>query len=505
MQNAFPRRWWALGALAVALLTFGLDMTVMNVAIPTLAVELDASTSQLQWFSNAYTLVLAAALIPAGLLGDKLGPRRWLLAGLAIFGVASIACAYADNATQLIAARALLGVGGALMVPLSASMLTRMFSGAERGRAIAIWATAMSLGIPLGPVVGGWLLEHFWWGSVFLINVPLVVIGLVALTIWLPSVPGDSSKRLDLPGIALSSAGLVVLTYGLVDAGVHGWTSAGALTWIAAGLVLLLAFAWWQSRAIHPLVELSLFRSPGFLWGSTLATLATFTLMGALFVLPQYFSAVDDTGAMETGLRILPIIGGLLVGVQLADRLRPKLGAKVVVGSGFVISTIALVIGTTTQVDTGFTFTATWLSVLGVGFGATMAPSMDIALGALEQHKSGVGSAVTQAMRQVAGTFGVAVLGAILNATYRSNVDVAGLPPDAADATKDSAEAGVRIADATGSDALLGSIQHAFVDGMSGMLWLCAAVGVVGAVIAVALLPAYADDHEEPERATIEA
>ena len=505
MQNEYPRRWWALGALAVALLTFGLDMTVMNVALPTLAVELDASTSELQWFANAYTLVLAAALIPAGLLGDKLGPRNWLLVGLTLFGLASIACAYADNATQLIIARAFLGVGAALMVPLSSSMLTRMFHGKERARAIAIWATALSLGIPLGPVVGGWLLEHFWWGSVFLINVPLVVIGLIALGLWLPRVPGDSSKRLDIPGIALSSIGLVVLTYGLVETGEAGWTSAGALTWVATGIVVLAAFAWWQRRATHPLVELSLFRSPGFLWGSILATLATFTMMGAMFVLPQYFSAVDNTDAMATGLRLLPMIGGLLVGVQLADRLRPALGAKVVVGSGFVISSAALVLGTATGVETGYGFTAIWLTILGVGFGSTMAPAMDIALGALEHRKSGVGSAVTQAMRQVAGTFGVAVLGAVLNATYRSGVDVAGLPSDAARATEDSAEAGVRIADATGSDALLGSIQHAFADAMTGVLWVCVVVGVIGAAIAVALLPAYTDDHEEPEQATIDA
>ncbi len=504
MQNEYPRRWWALAALAVALLTFGLDLTVMNVALPTLAVDLDASTGQLQWFSNAYTLVLAAALIPAGLLGDKLGPRAWLLGGLALFGLASVACAYADNATQLIAARALLGLGAALMVPLGSSMLTRMFRGAERARAIAIWATSLSLGIPLGPVVGGWLLEHFWWGSIFLINVPLVVIGLIALALWLPRVPGDPTKRLDLAGIALSSAGLVALTYGLVATGEDGWTSTSAITWVTAGVLLLAAFTWWQARATHPLVELSLFRSRGFLWGSVLATLATFTLMGAMFVLPQYFSAVDDTSALQTGLRLLPMIGGLLVGVQLADRLRPEFGAKIVVGTGFVVSCAALVLGTTTSVDTGFGYTAIWLITLGVGFGATMAPSMDIALGALEQHKSGVGSAVTQAMRQVAATFGVSLLGAVLNATYRSNVDVASLNAEAATATKESAEAGVRIADASGSDALLTSIQQAFVDGMSSMLWVCVAVGLIGAGIAAALLPAHADDHEEPEHATID-
>ncbi|UPK76130.1 MFS transporter [Nocardioidaceae bacterium SCSIO 66511] len=505
MQNPYPRRWWALGALAVALLTFGLDLTVMNVALPTLAVDLDASTTQLQWFSNAYTLVLAAALIPAGLIGDKLGPRQWLLAGLAVFGVASIVCAYADNAAQLIAGRAFLGIGAALMVPLSSSMLTRMFSGRERSRAIAVWATALSLGIPLGPVVGGWLLEHFWWGSIFLINVPLVLIGLVALAIWLPKIPGDPTKRLDPIGVVLSSVGLVALTYGLVEIGEQGWTSASALAWVAAGLLGLAVFAWWQLRAANPLIELSLFRSRGFLWGSALATLATFTMMGAMFVLPQYFSAVDDTTAMETGLRLLPMIGGLLVGVQLADRLRPSLGAKVVVGSGFGITAVALAAGTATQVDSGFGFTAVWLTTLGIGFGASMAPSMDIALGALEEHKSGVGSAITQAMRQVAGTFGVAILGSVLNAAYRSNVDVAGLPSTAAQATKDSAEAGVRVAEASGSEALLESVRGAFVDGMTSMLWICVAVGVVGAVLTVTLLPAHADDHDEPKQATIDA
>lgn len=499
MQNHYPRRWWALGALAIALVTFGLDMTVMNVAMPTLAVDLDASTSELQWFSNAYTLVLAAALLPAGILGDKLGPKPWLLAGLSIFGVASVACAYAETATQLIAARALLGVGGALMVPLSASMLTRMFPAGERSRAIAVWSTAMSLGIPLGPVVGGWLLDNFWWGSVFLINVPLVLAGLAALAWLLPAVPGRPGKRLDLPGIALSSFGLVTLTYGLVEAGEGGWTSAPALGWMAVGVVGLLGFVWWQRRTPTPLLDLRLFRSKGFLWGTVIATISTLSLMGAMFVLPQYFSAVQGADALGTGLRLLPLIAGLLVGVQTVDRVRPALGAKVVVAAGFAVMAGGLVVGTLTDPGSGFGFGAIWLGIVGLGFGATMPPAMDIALGALDQAASGVGSAVTQAMRQVGGTFGVAVLGAVVNATYRANVDVSDVPADAGEAVRDSAEAGTRVADAVGSQALLDSVRQAFVDGMANMLWVCVAIAVVGAILTVVFLPVRAEDVERSE------
>lgn len=505
MQSTFPRRWWALAALAVALVTFGLDMTVMNVAMPTLASDLDASTSQLQWFANAYTLVVAAALLPAGLLGDKLGPRAWLLTGLALFGIASVGCAYARSAEQLIAARALLGIGAALMVPLSASMLTRMFPPGERARAIAIWSTAMSLGIPLGPVVGGWLLDHFWWGSVFLINVPLVVLGLVALTIWLPAVPGVASIRIDWSGVALSSAGLVSLTYGLVKAGDRGWTNPLALTWVAAGLLALVVFAAWQRRAVHPLVDIRLFHSRGFLWGSLIATISTFSMLGALFVLPQFFSAVQGANALSTGLRLLPLIAGLLVGVQLVSRLRPALGAKVVVAAGFVVMAAGLLLGTRTSTVSEFGFVTAWLGIVGVGFGATMPPSIDLALGALARERSGVGSALMQAMRQVGGTFGVAVLGAVLNAAYRSSVDVAGLPGTAAGAVKGSAEGGIRVAESLDSSTLLRSVRQAFVDGMSSMLWACVGVAAIGAILATIFLPRYADDQEEQSKDTIDA
>ncbi|GAA3801263.1 MULTISPECIES: MFS transporter [Amycolatopsis] len=486
------KRWWALGALAVALLAFGLDVTVLSVALPTLAVDLEASTSELQWFSNAYTLVLAAGLLPAGLLGDKFGTKRFLLGGLAVFGLASVACAFAGSAGMLIAARAILGLGAAALVPLSMSVLNALFPGADRGRAIAVWAAAMAVGIPLGPVVGGWLLDNFWWGSVFLLNVPAVLAGLVLLAWLVPDLPGDRGRRFDLPGVVLSSASLVALTYGLVEAGDRGWGSATVLGPVLGGLALLAGFVVHQARAAHPLLDLGLFASPGFRWGAVLATLASFAMMGALFLLPQYFQAVHATDALGTGLRLLPVVGGLLVGVRVAEWLRPRLGARVLVSTGFVLMTGGLVAGTATGTGDGYGYAAVWVSLVGLGLGFALPPSMDIAMGALSPGRSGVGGGVLQAMRQVGGTLGVAILGTVLNAGYRGGVDVAGLPDDVAAAVRDSAAAGVQVAARV--PALLGSVRESFVAGMSATLWVCAGFALVGAVLAALFLPRQAQD-----------
>ncbi|SFP66561.1 drug resistance transporter, EmrB/QacA subfamily [Amycolatopsis arida] len=498
-----PRRWWALGALALALLAFGLDVTILNVALPTLATDLQASTSQLQWFANAYTLVLAAGLLPAGTLGDRFGQKPLLLGALTTFGLASLACAYAADAGQLIAARALLGVGAAVLVPLSMSMLTVLFPAEERGRAIAVWTTAMAIGIPLGPVLGGWLLDHFWWGSVFLINVPLVVLGIAALAWLLPRTRGSGGVRFDGPGIALSSAGLLALTYGLVTAGEDGWLAPAALVPMLAGGLLLAGFGLRLRRAAHPLVDLALFRAPGFTWGAVLATVASFALMGAMFVLPQYFQAVLGADALGTGLRLLPIVGGLLVGVRVAERVRPRLGAKVVVATGFGLITAGLVAGATTSVSDGYGFVAAWVSLVGLGLGFALPPAMDLAMGAIGPARSGVGSGLLQAMRQVGGTFGVAVLGTVLNAGYRAGVDVTGLPPAAAAAARDSAAAGVKVARATGAPGLLDSVRTAFVAGSGTALLVCAALTTLGLALAVAYLPRQAADRAQSEHGVL--
>jgi EmrB/QacA subfamily drug resistance transporter len=483
-------RWWALGALALATLAVGLDGTVLSVALPTLARTLDASTGDLQWFTNAYLLVMAATLVPAGMLGDRFGRKRMLLGALALFGVASAACAYATSTGTLIAARAALGLGAAFLMPLSSAVLTVLFDAEERPRALTVWVTANALGIPLGPLIGGWLLDHFWWGSVFLINVPLVVVGLVAVAVLVPESRGDNRRSFDAVGVVLSATGLVTLTYGVISAGDRGWDDIRSLATIAGGVVALAAFVRWQRRVGDPLIDLAVFSSRDFTWGTILCTIAGFGLFGLLFALPQYFQAVDGSDAFGTGLRLLPVIGGLMVGARLAGRLVPRAGTRVVVASGLALMAGALATGAATRPDTGYGFVATWITVAGAGLGFTMLPAMNAALGALAPERSGVGSGLIQAMRQVGAAMGVAVLGTVLNAGYRDTLDVAGLPVQAADAARGSASAGVAIADRLASAGLLGSVRTAFVHGMNLTLLTAAGVAAVGAVLALMFLPA---------------
>ena len=502
MTTLDPRRWWALGAMAVSLVVVGLDLTVLNVALPTLATELGASTSELQWFANAYTLVLAALLLPAGLLGDRFGQKWLLLGALLLFGAASVACSFSSSPGQLIAARAVLGIGAAFLIPLSMSLLNVLFAPEERARAMTIWVMANSLGIPLGPVVGGWLLDNYRWGSVFLINVPLVLVGAVAVATLVPASRGHRAGRIDVPGILLSGAGLVAVTYGFVAAGERGWGDGVTLGGIAAGAALLAVFVWWQARATDPLVDLALFRSPRFTWSTVLATLASFALMGLLFVLPQLFQAVQGADALGTGLRLLPIIGGLLVGAKLAERLTVRVGVRATVAAGFVLMTAGLVLGTFTGDDYGYT--AFWVSVVGLSIGFTLPSVMDLAMGALTAERSGSGSGLIQALRQVGGTIGVAILGTVLNSAYRARLDVSGLPGPVADAARDSASGAVAIAAKTGSPALADSARGAFVHAMDATLWTSCGVALLALVLAVAFLPRRrydgapgpADEHE---------
>ena len=477
------RKWWALGALALSLLVVGLDLTILNVALPTLATELDATTGQLQWFADAYNLVLAAALLPAGMLGDRFGRKKMLLIALALFGTASLACSFATTSGQLIAGRAALGLGAAFLMPLSMSVLPILFTAEERPRALTIWVTANSIGIPLGPIVGGWLLDNYHWGSVFLINVPVVLIGLIAVAILLPESRNPQRQRLDLLGVALSSVGLVGVTYGVIEGGENGWTEPFTLLTLAGGVMAIAAFVAWQRRTSHPLVDLALFRSRGFTVGAALATLAMFCMFGVLFATPQFFQAVLGADALGTGLRLLPVIGGLLVGARLADRLAPRFGARSTIATGFALLSSGLLLGATTAADGGYGFAATWLAVIGAGLGFALPSAMDAAIGALSPERSGVGSALLMSMRQVGGTIGVAILGAVLSSGYRGALD--GAPA----AARESVSAGAALAERLGSAPLLDSVHGAFVQGMDSMLWVCGGVAALGVVVALTFVP----------------
>ena len=498
-KTPVPNRWWALAAIAVAMLAVGLDLTILNVALPTIAVDLGASTSELQWFVAVYLLVLAAGLLPAGALGDRVGQKRLFLAALVLFGVASIGCAYAGSSAGLIVARVLLGTGAVFLIPLSVSLLVVLFSPAERPRAIAMWTTAVVIGIPIGPVLGGWLVDQFWWGSVFLINVPLVLVSFVVLARVLPATPGTTHERIDVVGMTLSGAGLVALTYGLIGIGHRGVTPA-ALGPVVLGVVLLAVFGYWLRRTPHPLFDPRIFRSVAFTVGALLTTVASFALMGAMFVLPQYFQAVWGADAWEVGLRVLPVVGGLLVGVQAGERLHAVFGVRSLIVVGYGLMTVGLLVGATTRVGAGYLFVAAWMAVVGLGLGLSLPLALNVALGGIPDDRSGTGAGVLQTLRQVGGVLGVAVLGATLNGWYRGEVDVSGFPEPVADSVLDTAAAGVAVATSTGSADLLESVRAAFLGGMGAMLLVCAAVTALGAVVALVSLPPKAG-HREPQLA----
>jgi EmrB/QacA subfamily drug resistance transporter len=477
---AAPRtRWLALGALAVAMLTIGLDTTVLVVALPTIAVDLHANTSALQWFTTAYTLTLAAFMLPAGALGDRYGRKKFLLAALVLFGIASAACAFATSSNELIAARAVLGVAAAIMMPLSMSVLPSMFpEKTEQQRAMTIWVTSTAIGLPIGPIVGGWLLQHYWWGSVFLINVPLVVVGLTAVATLVPESSSGTVFRIDLLGVLLSASGLLGLTYGFIRLG-RGWGDGPGWATVAAGVVLLAAFVAWQRHTVHPLIELGLFKASGFSWGTGYSIFINFAMFGLFFTAPQYFQSVLGADTLGSGLRLLPLIGGLLVGTRVVDRLLPAFGARPMLILGFAILTASLVIGALTTVDSGYGYAAIWITLLGAGIGFVMPTAMGMAMGELTADRAGTGSALIQALRQAGGTIGVAVLGTVLSTRYAAELGVDNHPP-----VSDSVTAGVLVAHKAHDSAMLAQVQSAFVGGMAAMFWVCAGICVLGIVLA---------------------
>jgi DHA2 family multidrug resistance protein-like MFS transporter len=494
MSGTGSRRWWVLGAIVLAMLAIGLDVTVLSVALPTLAETLHASTVQLQWFVASYTLVLAAALLPGGLLGDRYGRKKMLLIALAIFGVGSVGCAYAGSAGWFIAARVVAGLGAAFAIPLSLSVLTVLFSEEERPRAVGIWAAANFLALPIGPILGGWLLTRYWWGWVFLINVPVVVLGMIAVAVLMPESRSAQRPGLDPLGMVTSSGGLAVLTYGIIRTGQNGWGDAVALLSMAVGVLVLVAFTWWERQLSRrpggqPLVDLGLFRSASFTWGTILAGVGIFAMVGVLFTAPQYFQAILGTDAMGSGVRLLPLIAGVIVGAGGADRIGSRVGTKLTVAGGFAVLAAGLALGATTTMATGFGFVATWTTLVGMGMGVALATAASAALSELPSERAGVGSAVMQTVQKIGAPFGAAILGSVLNAGYRNQVHLAGLPGPAAQAARKSVFAAVALAHRLGSAALLDSVRTAFVHGMDVMLWVCGAIAVAGVFLALAFLP----------------
>lgn len=500
-ETVHRRRWWILVVLCFSLLVIVLDNTILNVALPTLVRDLDATNSELQWIVDAYTLVFAGLLLTAGSLGDRFGRRGALSLGLVIFGLGSGLSALADDAAHLVATRALMGVGGAFIMPSTLSILTNVFTGRERGRAIGIWAGVSGLAVALGPLAGGFLLEHFFWGSVFLVNVPVVIVAVVAGRLLVPTSRDPSAPRLDPVGAVLSITGLGVLLFAIIEAPERGWGDGFILATFGVAVLVLGAFAVWELRSDHPMLDVHFFENPRFTSASAAITLVFFAMFGSLFLLTQYLQFVMGYTALQTGVRLLPMALTLMVVAPLSARLVERLGTKVVVGTGLSIAATGLLLFTRTTVDSGLGTVLLAYVVMAAGMGLTMAPATESIMGSLPLAKAGVGSAVNDTTRQLGGALGVAVLGSVLATGYGSSAaDAArdlGVSGPAVGAVGESLGGALEVAAGLGGaagDALAAAAKAAFVDGMHTGVVVAAIAALIGAVQVLRWLPARARD-----------
>ncbi|MDJ1134574.1 MDR family MFS transporter [Streptomyces iconiensis] len=493
-----PRRWWALVALGACMLTLGFDLTILNVALPEMAGQLHADTGDMQWIVDAYVVVFAATMLPAGLLGDRYGRRRMLVAGLGVFFVGSLLGTLADSPAWVIAARAGMGLGAALISPLVLSVLPSLFPDEkERTKAIGAVTAAVAGGMPLGPIVGGWLLDHYWWGSVFLINVPLAALGILACVLLLPESRDPAAPRVDPLGTLLGIAGLGSLVYAIIEGPVRGWSDPLVVGLFPASVLLMAALVLRERRAgrkrgTRPMLDLDLLRSPGFRWSCLSVTLVTLVLSGLLFIVPQYLQAVLGHDALGTGLRLLPLMAGVVVAARVAPPLSGRFGARLVISAGLVVLAFAAFLGARTEPGDGYALAATWLTITGLGTGLAMVPGMDAALTSLPADRTGSGSGLLMTVRQMGTALGIALLGSLLSQVYGSRLDLGalpdGLPARAADSAGDSVVAAHLLADKFDAPRLAASADAAFLDGMSQVLMVCGGGALVGAVVVGALL-----------------
>ena len=412
-DHSEARRWATLFAMCFALFMIMLDNTVVNVALPTIQRDLEPSTSQLQWIINAYILVFAALILLGGKLGDRFGRKRLFMVGLVLFTVWSVACALSVTADQLIAFRALQGVGAAIMNPLSLSILVATFPRERLPQAIGIWAGVSGLGLAVGPLLGGFLTEHVGWSAVFWINVPIGAIALVVVLLAVKESRDPTVRSLDVVGTVLVTLGLFGITYALIGTSDHPWLSAPTLVPLLAGIALLVAFVAWEARQEQPMVPLGFFRSRGFSTSIIVATLVGFGMFGSLFVVTLYMQNIRGYDAIGAGIRTLPLTMAVMIVAPIAGKLNPKVGAAWLMGIGLSLSCVAMIGLRLLEPGTSYAVIAPCFFALGAGIALTLPSASAAAMGAIDPRKAGIGSGVLNAARQVGGALGIAIIGSV--------------------------------------------------------------------------------------------
>jgi EmrB/QacA subfamily drug resistance transporter len=491
----YARRWKTLAVLSLSLVIIGLDNTILNVALPTLQDEFDASASKLQWMVDSYLLVFAGLLLVFGTLGDRFGRKLALQAGVSIFGLASLGALVADSANEVIAVRGAMGIGAALIMPATLSIIANVFSGAERAKAIALWAALAAVGIGLGPLTGGLLLEWFDWSSVFLVNVPFAVAALLLGIRYVPESRDPRPGRFDLLGAVLSTGGFTVLVYAIIEAPEQGWTSAVVLGAIAASVALLGSFLWWERRIDEPMLDLGFFRNARFSVGTAAVSVAFFAMLGAIFALTQYLQFAHGYSAVEAGALMSPIALGLMIGAGSSSKAVHRLGISRVVAAGLTALAILLALTMLFEPDTRGLVLATWFFGLALAMGWIMAPATDAVVGAVPAAKTGIASATNTVARMVSGALGVAVVGSLVSSLYSREVEgsLPGLPPEAQARAGDSVGAASAIAAQLPTDlatSVLATAGDAFTQAMGVGLLVAAALAGATALIVARCLPA---------------
>jgi EmrB/QacA subfamily drug resistance transporter len=494
------RRMTVLVTLCAAALLISLDTTIVNVTLPTLVRNLDASNRQLQWIVDSYNLVFAAFVLAAGSLSDRFGRKGALLTGFGIFVVGSLLGAGATSPSQLIAIRGLIGLGAAVIFPATLSILTNVFTErSERARAIGFWGAMTGVGVALGPICGGWLLEHFWWGSVFAALVPVAGVVAAMTAGWVPTSRDPSTPPLDLPGLVMSTAMIGTLVFTIIEAPEVGWLAGRSPAGFVIAAALLVVFVGWERHVTQPMLDVDLFRNLRFSAASGSVTISFFALFGFVFMVTQYFQFLKGYSPFSTGLRMLPVALSVGAASIIGTKLAVRLGNKIVVSAGLASMGVGFLWVSTASVKTSYLELAGQMIVLGVGMGFTSAPATEAIMGVVPKEKAGIGSAINDTTRELGGTLGVAVIGSVFASFYAARLSLPrGLPSEAAHAARESVGgafiAAQRVADAgLGSAAaqLKDAASHAFFDGFAVGCLVAAGVALVGAVIAAVLLPAH--------------
>ena len=503
-------------ALLLAAFLVNLDTTLVNVALPALVRELHATTTQLQWVVDSFNLVFAALLLTFGSLSDRFGRKGMLLAGLTVFGAASLAGGFTNSPAQLIAARSVMGLGAAMTFPATLALLSNVFTERrERARAIGLWGAIAGVAIAMGPIVGGWLLEHFSWASIFTSMAPVAAAAAILAALVVPTSKDPDAAAPDISGLVLSSATMALLVFTIIEASAYGWTAARSLAGFTASAVLLAAFIARERRAAHPMLDVRLFRNMRFSAASGAVTVSFFTLFGFIFLITQYFQFVRGYGPLSTGVHLLPVALSVGAGSVAGTQLAVRAGTKLIVTTGLVA--MAAFYGwaaATTSTTLSYGVIAAQMVLYGLGLGLTSAPATESIMGAISRRKAGVGSAVNDSTRLVGGTLGVAVIGSVYASVYASRLTAtmpASVPgPVAAIAHQSVGAAYVaagKIA-ALGHPVLGQALQHAsanaFLRGLTVGCLVAGAVAAAGALLAVVFLPAQPASPVGAEAATAE-